>query len=244
MHKLPGAQFPGSANRAIVYARNPFGQRGVGKDSVLDIYTYKIYLPATMSRSSRTHFAVLGFLSRKPMSAYEIKTTLEQGSTRHFWRESFGQLYPALKRMEDEGLVRGEDDPTAGGRPRRVYEITDAGMRAFVAWLGEQAAPEPVRQELLLKLYFGRLCGPAVCRNQVQTLRAESESLLESYEAIAETLEDKWRDHPDMPYWRMTLRFGISRCEATRDWCVETLVELDKLATKPTAAKAKREQIR
>ncbi len=172
------------------------------------------------------------------MTAYDIKTTLEQGSTRHFWRESFGQLYPALRRMEDEGLVRGEDDPTAGGRPRRVYEITDTGMQAFVNWLGEQAAPEPVRHELLLKLYFGRLCGPEVCCDQVRTLRTESESLLESYEAIEETLDNKWRDHADMPYWRMTLRFGISRCKATCEWCDDTIRELDKLTLKPNAAKA------
>ncbi len=189
-----------------------------------------------MSRISRTHYAVLGYLSRKPMTAYQIKTTLEEGSTRHFWRESFGQLYPALKRMEEEGLVRGHDDPTAGGRPRRVYEITDAGMGAFVEWLGETAAPEPVRQELLLKLYFGRSCGPEVCREQVRQLRSESDSMLESFEAIAEMLEDKWRDHPDMPYWRMTLRFGISRCKATRDWCAETIVALDKLAHELAAA--------
>jgi len=171
------------------------------------------------------------------MTAYDIKTTLERGSTRHFWRESFGQLYPALKRMEDAGLVHGEDDPTAGGRPRRVYDITEDGMRAFVGWLGETAAPEPVRHELLLKLYFGQSCGPEVCGDQVRKLQMESEQILESYEAIAETLGDIWVDHPDMPYWRMTLRFGISRCEATREWCEETLAELEQLSIDRTAAK-------
>lgn len=194
-----------------------------------------------MNRNNRTHFAILGCLSRKPMTAYEIKTALERGSTRHFWRESFGQLYPALKRMEDAELVQGEDDPTEGGRPRRVYQITDDGMAAFVEWLGEPAAPEPARHELLLKLYFGRSCGPEVCADQVRELLHTSESTLESYEAIAETLETKWRDHPDMPYWRMTLRFGIARFEATRDWCKQTLTELESLVGNASAANANRE---
>jgi PadR family transcriptional regulator, regulatory protein AphA len=188
-----------------------------------------------MARGNRTDFAVLGFLSRQAMTAYEIKTRLERGPTHNFWRESFGQLYPALKRMEDAGLVRGEDDPTEGGRRRRVYEITDAGMAAFVSWLGESPAPEPVRQELLLKLYFGETCGPAVCAELVRETQAESESLLESYEAIDEMLLTKYRDHVEMPYWRMTLRFGITRCGAMRDWCKETLAELDKLAKRPKA---------
>ena len=106
-------------------------------------------------------------------------------------------------------------------------------MAAFVGWLGESPAPEPVRHELLLKIYFGESCGPETCAKLVRELQAEAESLLESYEAIHEMLQTKYREHAEMPYWRMTLRFGITRCEATRDWCKETLAELDTLAKRP-----------
>ena len=88
-----------------------------------------------MPRNNRTDFAVLGFLSRQSMTAYEIKTRLERGATHHFWRESFGQLYPALKRMEDAGLVQGEDDPTEGGRRRpgvRDYRSGHGGVCRMV----------------------------------------------------------------------------------------------------------------
>ncbi len=46
-----------------------------------------------------------------------------------------GTVYPALKALEREGLVRsfeGEPLPERGGRPRRYYELTGEGRRAAV----------------------------------------------------------------------------------------------------------------
>jgi PadR family transcriptional regulator PadR len=43
-----------------------------------------------------------------------------------------GNVYPALKSLEREGLLRsydGEPIPERGGRPRRYYELTGEGRR-------------------------------------------------------------------------------------------------------------------
>lgn len=43
-----------------------------------------------------------------------------------------GSVYPALKALEREGLLRsfdGEPLPERGGRPRRYYELTGEGRR-------------------------------------------------------------------------------------------------------------------
>ncbi len=45
---------------------------------------------------------------------------------------SEGTVYPLLKTMEREGLLRshdGEPMPERGGRPRRYYELTGEGRR-------------------------------------------------------------------------------------------------------------------
>lgn len=47
-----------------------------------------------------------------------------------------GSVYPALKALEREGLVRsfdGEPLPERGGRPRRYYELTGEGRRVATA---------------------------------------------------------------------------------------------------------------
>jgi PadR family transcriptional regulator PadR len=46
-----------------------------------------------------------------------------------------GSVYPALRALEREGLVKsyeGEAMPERGGRPRRYYKITGLGQKAAV----------------------------------------------------------------------------------------------------------------
>jgi DNA-binding PadR family transcriptional regulator len=41
-----------------------------------------------------------------------------------------GTLYPVLRRLEGEGLLRSEWD-TTGARPRKYYQSTEAGVAAM-----------------------------------------------------------------------------------------------------------------
>ena len=63
---------------------------------------------------------ILGLLAIAPRSGYEIKAVVDR-STRFFWAASYSQIYPELRRLEQDGLIAGEDEPS-GGRARRVYE--------------------------------------------------------------------------------------------------------------------------
>ena len=57
---------------------------------------------------------MLGLLAGGPRSGYDIKSIVDR-STRFFWAASYGQIYPELRRLEAEGLIEGEDSPTADG---------------------------------------------------------------------------------------------------------------------------------
>jgi len=46
---------------------------------------------------------------------------------------NMGTLYPALMRLEQRGLVRGEWDVTENNRRARFYQITAAGRRRLVS---------------------------------------------------------------------------------------------------------------
>jgi DNA-binding PadR family transcriptional regulator len=65
--------------------------------------------------------AMLLVLAEEPMSGYGLMQEIESRSE-GVWRPSPGSVYPALAQLEDEGLVRTEDDD---GRKR--YVLTDAG---------------------------------------------------------------------------------------------------------------------
>ncbi len=65
--------------------------------------------------------AILAVLLDQPMHGYQVITELEARSGGR-WRPSAGSVYPTLQQLEDEGLVRGQEQDG-----RKVYTLTDAG---------------------------------------------------------------------------------------------------------------------
>src|SRR5262245_33293151 len=107
-----------------------------------------------MSTLSPTARVILGLLRLGEETGYDIKQVTDR-STRFFWGASYGQIYPELRRLEDAGLVRSRDEPRGGVR-RRVYELTDEGARVFDAWLRADGPDRfELRDEGLLRLFFG-----------------------------------------------------------------------------------------
>src|SRR5580698_5087465 len=94
-------------------------------------------------RTNQSLFAMLGLLSLGPRTGYELRK-LSEVSIRHFWRESYGQIYPSLRALEAQGLVaRKPEMGGVRGRPnRQVYAITEAGEAALREWLAVSAKPE------------------------------------------------------------------------------------------------------
>jgi DNA-binding PadR family transcriptional regulator len=65
--------------------------------------------------------AALLLLAEEPRNGYQIMQEVQERSE-GAWRPSPGSVYPALQQLEDEGLIRSEEDD---GRKRLV--LTDAG---------------------------------------------------------------------------------------------------------------------
>src|SRR4029078_5301367 len=77
--------------------------------------------------------AVLGLLLESPMHGYELRKRLT-GLLGAFRAFSYGSLYPALRRMQLEGLIVEEAAPAGTlmqRRARRVYRLTDTGKQRF-----------------------------------------------------------------------------------------------------------------
>jgi PadR family transcriptional regulator AphA len=166
---------------------------------------------------STTPYAILGLLSIEPMSGYDIRRNLEE-SLSHFWSESYGQIYPALKRLEATGLIAPAKGATTGSRRRRMFTLTAQGRTKLRSWLAEPPKPQPPRHELMLKIFFGRLAPPGAIAAHIRRLRVQQERLLATLEAIERQLRDERTGHPDLPYWLLTLNAGVERGKAMLDW--------------------------
>jgi PadR family transcriptional regulator, regulatory protein PadR len=78
---------------------------------------------------------VLKTLSLSPMHGWGISQRVQQISD-GVLEVNQGSLYPALQRLEKEGLITSEWDRTENNRRARYYRLTAAGRRA----LGEEVA--------------------------------------------------------------------------------------------------------
>ena len=74
---------------------------------------------------------LLGVLARAPGHGYAVINALRESSDGVFDLPE-GSVYPALHRLEDQGLLSSDWAPVAGRR-RRVYRITAAGRSALTA---------------------------------------------------------------------------------------------------------------
>jgi len=145
------------------------------------------------------------------MSGYEIKQAVDQ-STRFFWAASYGQIYPELRRLEREGLIKGEQSPR-GARRRVVHTLTHEGEGAVKAWLEEPPAPPELRFEGLLKLFFLRADERATALRHLQSMRRQNSAALRRLIEI----EPVARDLPEGSQL-LVLRSGIAALETVEGW--------------------------
>ncbi|MFI9782956.1 PadR family transcriptional regulator [Kitasatospora sp. NPDC051984] len=78
--------------------------------------------------------AILGFLFDRPMHGYELRRHLA-GLTGHIRPISDGTLYPAIKRLEADGLLARETEPGSAAAPRHTLHLTPAGRAALLELL-------------------------------------------------------------------------------------------------------------
>jgi PadR family transcriptional regulator, regulatory protein AphA len=176
----------------------------------------------TATRISRTDAAILGMLTVEPMSGYDMKRFCDQ-SLAHFWHESYGNLYPRLKRLKAAGLVSAREERRERAPDATVYSLTAAGRRRFLAWLREEPEPEQVRSEFMLKVFFGSHAGPELCAERIRAYREHQEAVRVEYGRIEAMVRKGLAERPEVPYWLMSLRRGQLLNEARLRWSDECL---------------------
>jgi PadR family transcriptional regulator AphA len=177
-----------------------------------------------MPKVNKTKYAILGVLSLKPGSGYDIKKFCDQ-SIAHFWNENYGHIYPVLKQLEQEGLITKKIEQTAGKPSRHVYQITLEGKAELQDWLLLPAESVPVRSEFLLKLAFGANIPKEIMIANIRKAKERITAQLEEYLQIEQafTGDAKAREKAGYPYWLATLRYGIMSVRAAIQWCDETI---------------------
>ena len=177
-----------------------------------------------MNKANRSQFAILGLLMDQPLTGYDIKK-ITQESTDFFWQESFGHLYPTLNKMVTEGLITKQSEETDGARKRILYSITPTGKAAFQEWLLEPIKKQSIRNELLLKIFFGEHLPINYSIEHIETCLRENQQRL----LFFQKLSTKLQNNPSCSeYKQLTLAYGKQMAAAHIQWCKRALEVLQQ----------------
>lgn len=176
--------------------------------------------------------AVLGLLTLRPMSGYEMKQLFDK-SISFLWRVHMSQIYPALARLREAGLVEMDLVDQDKKPTKKVYSITRKGRRALQAWLREPMLDKGIRDVFPLKVFFARNVEPETLLEQIRERLEWARGKLALYhdmEKLFHELQDTGSDafpREDLQFWKMALRWAIVREEGVLDWCAQALEELE-----------------
>lgn len=124
---------------------------------------------------------LLGFLMKSSMTGYELKKKFSI-SFSFFSGASYGSIYPALKKMEQEGLVVLRVEIRDGAPNRKVYTITDRGKKGFLETLAAPYAMDRPKNAFLARLFFFASLAP-------EERTAAAKGHLESIQEVRKNLE-------------------------------------------------------
>jgi len=167
-----------------------------------------------------TKFAVLGLLTIKPLSGYEMSKIIQK-SIGHFWSESNGQLYPTLNQLLKDGFVTRTQPNTTSKKTAHIYAITEAGQIALQNWLQEQRETKNIhRDEELLRLFFGCNVPSNISLELLNARKKRAQETLNKFFAIHNELDESSEHYL---YWLICLKNGVYSAKAEIEWCDEAI---------------------
>jgi PadR family transcriptional regulator AphA len=197
-------------------------------------------------------FSILGFLDRAASTGYDLKTRAFDTELAHAWSADQAQVYRTLDRLVERRFATVRLVPQRGRPDRKVYSITPSGRAALYDWLSTPHTVPPIRDPLLVQLYFaGRLPDAGVLaliqdargayQDRLERLRLEVAAMAEPVQTSrgegdaegAGDAEDSTRppasgptEERDRALRRMTLLASTTVYRALVDWaddCAENV---------------------
>jgi DNA-binding PadR family transcriptional regulator len=155
-------------------------------------------------------------------TGYEIRKLSVEGEYSYFIDASFGSIYPALAKLELDGLVTSRVETQEGKPAKKIYEITAAGRTDFLNSMFEKLGEDEFRSEFLLFLRFASELPASLVEQRLK----------ERLEQIDQSISDFDRLRGDNPHPGDAWVIDYGRCcmQAARDYIVARGAELIALA--------------
>lgn len=101
------------------------------------------------------NYAILGILSYKSMTGYDLKKVIQDSAFMH-WSGNNNQIYKSLTELHDKGLVTNEVMHQESSPTKKVYKITSEGLAALKEWVLSPAEASEIKKPFLIHLAWSR----------------------------------------------------------------------------------------
>jgi len=150
---------------------------------------------------------LLLLLSDKPMYGYEIIRELERRFSGH-WSPKTGTIYPALEKLEENGLITGQIEFRDHGPDRKHYAITDKGKEelksSMTQWAKMTEIIDTYRETHQALFRFRKTCTQEEVAKMLTELGAAFEEGTFEFSEIFPS-EEKQRAEPTKPIFMRML---------------------------------------
>jgi DNA-binding PadR family transcriptional regulator len=174
--------------------------------------------------------AILAFLSRQPLSGYEVAKEFDEGFGNCFWKASQQQVYVELVKLEQQSNVTYEAIPQSGRLDKKIYSITTQGQKELTNWLMKPTEPTTIREDLGVIGLAGHLIDMEVIVREIgrrRQLHLEKVHQIQKLdEQFAKNLESL--THKDL-YMHLIIRRAIRYQQDWVAWCDEALQAITAL---------------
>jgi len=180
----------------------------------------------TVSTITPLDYALLGLLEQAPRSGYDLRKIFETMALGSY-SGSPGAIYPALRRLEQLGLIEGEVDATKALRPKKVFRPTRIGEETLRRWLARDIEREDVVRrldELMLRFAFHAALGSR------RATRHFLEAFLNGVDGYLAELNRQRKALPDETprQSRLALVAGIEQYRACTRWARKAIKEFEE----------------
>jgi PadR family transcriptional regulator, regulatory protein AphA len=166
---------------------------------------------------SPTSFAILGLLSIRPFTTYEIAQQMDR-TLSWFWPRAASMIYEEPKKLVNAGLATSQVTFT-GKRRSTVYEITDAGRAKLRDWLDTPATGMRMDFEAMIKVAFADAGDVTQLRAAVREIRTDAEARVAEILNRSAEYATTGGPFPDrLPIVAITGKLLMSQYEAVVRW--------------------------
>lgn len=181
----------------------------------------KTYSQPEMKKTTTLDYIILGLIQNQNLSGYRIRKTFEDTALGNFGG-SPGTIYPALKRLEHNGLIFKKKLKQS---KKSEYSITESGLTYLKDWLELSPSTDEIKKNPeVLVLKFAFMDGLISPQQQIEHLKHMKKGLSNYLNELEGFFDKESKALP--PTGKIAFQHGLMSYRTHLDWCDHALASL------------------